>query len=116
MTPEANDALHRIEADYPSVKWTQDGPDTVILYFEHIRAYVFLCSDAMSLDEARTRAELDALLAVTTVTPVEELEPVVVLEGEPMTGKSFVIPAPEESPPEPVPASDPEPAPLPPEV
>lgn len=74
MTPEANAALHAIQADYPAVRWTHDGPDTVILYFEHIKAYVFLCSEAQPLDEARARAELDALLGVTSVTPDEALE------------------------------------------
>lgn len=126
MTPEANDALHRVMADYPAVKWTADGPDTVILYFENSKVFVFLSTEEGGLDEAKARRELDVIIgALTDVlapaapegepepggVPADEAPPADVVSPEPAAD-----PPAEESAPEPQPPVDPEPAPLPPEV
>ena len=79
MSPEANASILRIKADYPDVQWAQDMPNTVILWFDHVKAFVHLVGEEMDppieLDEARARSALDALLGVTAVEEPSVLEP-----------------------------------------
>jgi len=76
MSPEANASILRIKADYPDVQWAQDMPNTVILWFDHIKAFVHLVGEEMDppieLDEARARSALDALLGVTKAEEAPE--------------------------------------------
>jgi len=76
MSPEANASILRIKADYPDVQWAQDMPNTVILWFDHVKAFVHLVGEEMDppieLDEARARSALDALLGVTKAEEASE--------------------------------------------
>lgn len=97
MTPEANDALHRVQALHPYVKWVEDDGD-VILYREDSKAFVFLVMGG-ALVEEKALAELEALAAeLAGVQAAPEPDPVVTV-GKRAKAKP-VEDAPEESPPE----------------
>lgn len=78
MTPEVNEALHRVQRDFPDVRWVEDDGD-VILYREGSPRFYFL-TEGGALREDDVRAELDGEEA-----PVSEGAPAApeVLEEQP---------------------------------
>lgn len=97
MTPEHNDALHRVQRAHPNVRWIEED-GSVILYREDSKRFIYLVLGGSLLEEdaMEALAKLDAELAGAPVEP--EPDPVVTI-GKRARAKP-VDEAPEESPPE----------------
>ena len=107
MTPEHNDALHRVQRAHPYVRWIEED-GSVILYREDSKRFIYLVLGGSLIEEdaMEALAKLDAELAGTWVDIIPDegvLDPAAVAaELEADLGES----APEESPPEHVSESD----------
>lgn len=100
MTPEANDALHRVQAAHPYVKWVEEDGD-VILYREDSKAFIFLVMGGALLEE-KAMADLEALDAMLRGAPVTITPDADVLDPAAIAAEQAAadLPPPEESPPE----------------
>jgi len=112
MTPEHNDALHRVQRAHPNVRWVEED-GSVILYREDSKRFIYLVLGGSLIEEdaMAALAKLDAELAGAPIdiTPDEDvLDPAAIAaeleEDEPVAPKRKkhvdAVPTPEESAPE----------------
>jgi len=75
MTPEHNDALHRVQRAHPDVRWVEED-GSVILYREESKRFIYLVLGGSLIEEdaMAALAELDAEILAQKMAKIEEAE------------------------------------------